>query len=237
AIDQPAKPEANQKVVSAGDPKVPPAAEQKAPPEPEQRVETTVEVNTTPAVEVPEEKGKQKAEDDSSLPKCIGPGCDGIAQPESVYCGNDCILKHAAAAMKSITDVKEPKQKDKTKPQKNKSTAKEGGAGGKAQKKTQRVSDSDEDFSDDPDGDDDDEYAEEHPPPPSTASWSSDHNYIAVTPEKTPPISPTVLNKKCMYLLEGPVLLFKLRCCFSCCVVPVMLTSFGKNPYMCERTQ
>ncbi|MEQ2214384.1 hypothetical protein XENOCAPTIV_004358, partial [Xenoophorus captivus] len=71
-----------------------------------------------------------------------------------------------------------------------------GGAGGKAQKKTQRVSDSDEDFSDDPDGDDEDEYAEEHPPPPSTASWSSDHNYIAVTPEKTPPISPTVLNKK-----------------------------------------
>ncbi|XP_047203483.1 death-inducer obliterator 1 isoform X3 [Girardinichthys multiradiatus] len=199
AIDQPVKPEANQKVVSARDPKVLPAAEQKAPPEPEQRVETTVEVNTTPTVEVPEEKGKQKAEDDSSLPKCIGPGCDGIAQPESVYCGNDCILKHAAAAMKSITDVKEPKQKDKTKPQKNKSTAK-GGAGGKAQKKTQRVSDSDEDFSDDPDpdgdGDDEDEYAEEHPPPPSTASWSSDHNYIAVTPEKTPPISPTVLNKK-----------------------------------------
>ncbi|XP_043978585.1 death-inducer obliterator 1 isoform X2 [Gambusia affinis] len=191
AIHQPAEPKADQRATSAAEPKVPSAAEQKAPPEPEQRVETTVEVNTTPA----EEAAKQRAEDDSSLPKCIGPGCDSIAQPDSVYCGNDCILKHAAAAMKSITDVKEPKQKDKSMPQKNKSTAK-GGAGGKAQKKIQRVSDSDEDFSPDLDEDDEDEYAEEQRPPPSTASWSSDHNYIAVTPEKTTPISPTVLNKK-----------------------------------------
>uniref|UniRef100_A0A3P9QHJ5 Death inducer-obliterator 1 n=1 Tax=Poecilia reticulata TaxID=8081 RepID=A0A3P9QHJ5_POERE len=163
----------------------------------------------------------QPVEDDSSLPKCIGPGCDSIAQPDSVYCGNDCILKHAAAAMKSITDVKEPKQKDKSMPQKNKSTAK---------KKTRRASDSDEDFS--PNEDDEDEYAEEQRPPPSTASWSSDHNYIAVTPEKTTPISPTVLNKKCMYLLEGLVLLF-LNCisCFpAVCVVPMTLTSFGKRP-------
>ena len=57
-----------------------------------------------------------KAEDGSSLPKCIGPGCEKNAQPDSVYCGNDCILRHASAAMKSITDVKEPKQKDKDKP-------------------------------------------------------------------------------------------------------------------------
>uniref|UniRef100_A0A3B4Z8N1 PHD-type domain-containing protein n=1 Tax=Stegastes partitus TaxID=144197 RepID=A0A3B4Z8N1_9TELE len=130
--------------------------------------------------------------DDSSLPKCIGPGCDNNAQPDSVYCGNDCILRHAAAAMKSITDVKEPKQKDKdkSKAQKNKSTPKE------------EDSDSEEDSSD-ADEDDEDEHAEEHPPPPATASWSSDHNYIAVTPEKTTPISPTVLNKKCMYLFEG----------------------------------
>lgn len=123
AIHQPVEPKA--KAVPAGEPKVPPhAAEQKALPEPEQRVETIVEVNTAPTVEVSEEKAKQKAEDDSSLPKCIGPGCDSIAQPDSVYCGNDCILKHAAAAMKSIIDVKEPKQKDKAKPLKNKSTAK-----------------------------------------------------------------------------------------------------------------
>uniref|UniRef100_A0A3B4BG84 Death inducer-obliterator 1 n=1 Tax=Periophthalmus magnuspinnatus TaxID=409849 RepID=A0A3B4BG84_9GOBI len=56
-----------------------------------------------------------KTED--AAPKCIGPGCEKNAQPDSVYCGNDCILRHAAAAMKSIT---EPSQKDKTKPQKSK---------------------------------------------------------------------------------------------------------------------
>ncbi|CAK6958397.1 death-inducer obliterator 1 isoform X1 [Scomber scombrus] len=138
-----------------------------------------------------------KAEVESSLPKCIGPGCENNAQPDSVYCGNDCILRHAAAAMKSITDVKEPKQKEKPKAQKTKSTPKRIAAGGKkTQKKTREDSESDEDYSPDPDEDDEDEHAEEHPPPPATASWSSDHNYIAVTPEKTTPISPTVLNKK-----------------------------------------
>lgn len=100
-----------------------------------------------------------------------------------------------------------------------------GGAGGKkTQKKTMEESDSEEDLSPGPDEDDEDEHAEEHPPPPATASWSSDHNYIAVTPEKTTPISPTVLNKKCMYLFESLGLL-KPHCCFSIIsVVPVMLT-------------
>ncbi|XP_049417155.1 death-inducer obliterator 1 isoform X1 [Epinephelus fuscoguttatus] len=172
-------------------------AEQKALPDTEQKVASNVEVNTTPTVEVSEEKAGQKAEEESSLPKCIGPGCENNAQPDSVYCGNDCILRHAAAAMKSITDVKDPKQKDKAKAQKTKSTPKRSVAGGKrTQKKTQEESDSEEDYSPDPDEDSEDEHAEEHPPPPATASWSSDHNYIAVTPEKTTPISPTVLNKK-----------------------------------------
>uniref|UniRef100_A0A669ESF5 PHD-type domain-containing protein n=1 Tax=Oreochromis niloticus TaxID=8128 RepID=A0A669ESF5_ORENI len=156
----------------------------------------------------------QKADEESSLSRCIGPGCENDAQPDSVYCGNDCILRHAAAAMKSITDVKEPKQKDKPKAQK-KSTLK------KVQKKTQEESDS-EDHSPDPDDDDEDEHAEEHPPPPATASWSSDHNYIAVTPEKTTPISPTVLNKKCMYLFEGLELLLKPYCCSS--IINVLLS-------------
>lgn len=88
-------------------------------------------------------------------------------------------------------------------------------AGGKkTQKKSREDSESDEDYSPDPDEDDEDEHAEEHPPPPATASWSSDHNYIAVTPEKTTPISPTVLNKKCMYLFEGFGLLLKPHCGF-----------------------
>lgn len=102
------------------------AAEQKALPDAEQKVASNVEVKTTPTAGVLQESSLQKAEDDSALPKCIGPGCENNAQPDSVYCGNDCILRHAAAAMKSITDVKEPKQKDKDKAkvQKSKSAPK-----------------------------------------------------------------------------------------------------------------
>lgn len=59
----------------------------------------------------------------SSLPKCIGPGCERDALPESVYCGNDCILRHAAAAMKTITtDGKDSKQKERGKPKAQKKT-------------------------------------------------------------------------------------------------------------------
>lgn len=101
--------------------KVPSAVEQKPVSDAEQKVASNVEVNTTPTGE---DKAGQKSEEESSLPKCIGPGCENNAQPDSVYCGNDCILRHAAAAMKSITDDKEPKQKDKPKCEKAKSTAK-----------------------------------------------------------------------------------------------------------------
>lgn len=54
--------------------------------------------------------------------KCIGPGCASVAQPDSVYCSNDCILKHAAATMKFLSSGKEakpkPKEKTKSKPEK-----------------------------------------------------------------------------------------------------------------------
>uniref|UniRef100_A0A3P8U853 PHD-type domain-containing protein n=1 Tax=Amphiprion percula TaxID=161767 RepID=A0A3P8U853_AMPPE len=223
ALQQPAEPKADQKATSTVEKKATSTAEQKATPDTEQKVASNVEVKTTPTGEPTEGKTMQKAEDDSSLPKCIGPGCDNNAQPDSVYCGNDCILRHAAAAMKSITD--EPQQKDKANAQKNKSTPKWSGASGKkGQKRNQGGSDSEEDHSN-PDEDDEDEHAEEHPPPPATASWSSDHNYIAVTPEKTTPMSPTVLNKKCMYLFEGLELLLKPHCCSSIInVVAIMLT-------------
>lgn len=99
------------------------AVEQKSVSVAEQKVASNVEVKTTPTGE---EKAGLKGEEEASLPKCIGPGCENNAQPDSVYCGNDCILRHAAAAMKSITDDKEPKQKDKEKAkcEKAKSTAK-----------------------------------------------------------------------------------------------------------------
>lgn len=81
-------------------------------------VKTTTTTTEGPEEEVPEQPGEE-----ASLPKCIGPGCENDAQPDSVYCGNDCILRHAAAAMKSISDDKEPKQ-EKVKPEKAKSTPK-----------------------------------------------------------------------------------------------------------------
>lgn len=116
AVQQPAQPKAVQKPAPTVEKKAEPTAEQKALTDTEQKVASNVEVNTTPTMEVQEEKAEekaaQKAEEDSSLPKCIGPGCENNAQPDSVYCGNDCILRHAAATMKSIT---EPKQKDKAK--------------------------------------------------------------------------------------------------------------------------
>lgn len=47
--------------------------------------------------------------------KCIGPGCFNVAQPDSVYCSNDCILKHAAATMKFLSAGKDSKTKPKEK--------------------------------------------------------------------------------------------------------------------------
>ena len=118
SIQQPAQPKPDQKVTPTMEKKLEPTAEQKTLPDPDQKVASNIDVNTTPTVE------EKKAEEESSLPKCIGPGCENNAQPDSVYCGNDCILRHAAAAMKSITAVKEPKQKDQPKAQKTKSTPK-----------------------------------------------------------------------------------------------------------------
>ncbi|XP_065142503.1 death-inducer obliterator 1 isoform X2 [Paramisgurnus dabryanus] len=39
-------------------------------------------------------------------PKCIGPGCSNNALPESVYCGHQCIVQHAATAMKGLSESK-----------------------------------------------------------------------------------------------------------------------------------
>lgn len=99
------------------------AAEHKPVQDTEQKVASNVEVKTTPTAEAPGEKVVEKPSEGASLPKCIGPGCENDAQPDSVYCGNDCILRHAAAAMKSISDDKEPVQ-DKVKPEKTKSAPK-----------------------------------------------------------------------------------------------------------------
>lgn len=53
----------------------------------------------------PESQAKMKK--DGTLPLCIGPGCPREALPDSVYCGTDCILQHAAATMKTFSVPKE----------------------------------------------------------------------------------------------------------------------------------
>lgn len=59
----------------------------------------------------PEPEPEAEMETDSSLPLCIGPGCCRQALPDSVYCGTDCILQHAAVTMKTLSGPKVPKSK------------------------------------------------------------------------------------------------------------------------------
>ncbi|XP_019492765.1 PREDICTED: death-inducer obliterator 1 isoform X1 [Hipposideros armiger] len=134
--------------------------------------------------------------------KCIGPGCSSVAQPDSVYCSNDCILKHAAATMKFLSSGKEvkPKPKEKTKPKpeklilpkcsvqagirissihkkpvpdKKENTVKKALA---APARNEVV-------------------IKETTCESSTPSWASDHNYNAVKPEHTAALWPALLYK------------------------------------------
>ncbi|XP_064023760.1 death-inducer obliterator 1 isoform X2 [Pogoniulus pusillus] len=138
--------------------------------------------------------------------KCIGPGCFNLAQPDSVYCSNDCILKHAAATMKFLSAGKDgkPKPKEKSKPKSEKPGMPKSQlqAGSKplsiqkrnlpekreiSVKKTvlpaTKTEANTQAFAREP--------AAEH----STPSWASDHNYNAVKPERTAAISSSLLFK------------------------------------------
>lgn len=57
----------------------------------------------------PEPEPEAEMETDSSFPLCIGPECFKQALPDSVYCGTDCILQHAAVTMKTLSGPKVPK--------------------------------------------------------------------------------------------------------------------------------
>ncbi|XP_054835335.1 death-inducer obliterator 1 isoform X2 [Eublepharis macularius] len=135
---------------------------------------------------------------------CIGPGCSNVAQPGSVYCGHECIIKHATATMKLISEGKEQKPKEKTRlkversvglkppplagtkplpaqkrpaPEKREIAVKKAvGAAFKTEANVQTV-------------------AKEPASESSTPSWASDHNYNAVKPERTPAISSSLLFK------------------------------------------
>uniref|UniRef100_A0A096M2H0 Death inducer-obliterator 1 n=1 Tax=Poecilia formosa TaxID=48698 RepID=A0A096M2H0_POEFO len=83
-------------------------------------VEAEVEAEGKSKAEV-EAEGESKAEveadpqcemeADDSFPLCTGPGCAKPALPDSVYCGTDCILQHAAITMKTLSSPKVPKSK------------------------------------------------------------------------------------------------------------------------------
>lgn len=76
--------------------------------EQEQAIEARPDPDAQPEAE-PEPEPEMEM--DSSLPVCIGPGCSKQALPDSVYCGNDCILQHAAVTMKTLSGPKVPKSK------------------------------------------------------------------------------------------------------------------------------
>lgn len=138
--------------------------------------------------------------------KCIGPGCSNVAQPDSVYCSNDCILKHAAATMKILSSGKEqkpkPKEKVKTKPEKFSlpkcsvqagikiSSVHKRLASEKRENPVKKVTLASRS-----------ETSVKEATCESTPSWASDHNYNAVKPEKPEKpekptaLSPTLLSK------------------------------------------
>ncbi|GAB1287323.1 Death-inducer obliterator 1 [Apodemus speciosus] len=136
--------------------------------------------------------------------KCIGPGCSSVAQPDSVYCSNDCILKHAAATMRFLSSGKEqktkPKEKVKTKPEKFSlpkcsvqagikiSSVHKRLASEKRENPVKKVTLASRSET----------SGKEATCESSTPSWASDHNYNAVKPEKPEKptaLSPTLLSK------------------------------------------
>uniref|UniRef100_A0A8C0ICL5 Death inducer-obliterator 1 n=1 Tax=Bubo bubo TaxID=30461 RepID=A0A8C0ICL5_BUBBB len=140
--------------------------------------------------------------------KCIGPGCFNLAQPDSVYCSNDCILKHAAATMKFLSAGKDakPKPKEKIKPKSEKPGMPKSQlqAGNKPLSNQKRplpekremnmkktvLTTAKTEANTQP-------IAKEPAAENSTPSWASDHNYNAVKPERTAAISSSLLFK-CM---------------------------------------
>uniref|UniRef100_A0A3B3TTX8 Death-inducer obliterator 1-like n=1 Tax=Poecilia latipinna TaxID=48699 RepID=A0A3B3TTX8_9TELE len=74
--------------------------------------ETKAEVEAEGETKAEAEADPQcEMEADDSFPLCTGPGCAKPALPDSVYCGTDCILQHAAITMKTLSSPKVPKSK------------------------------------------------------------------------------------------------------------------------------
>ncbi|KAJ7332137.1 hypothetical protein JRQ81_014317 [Phrynocephalus forsythii] len=146
----------------------------------------------------------QPVVEEPEVASCIGPGCSSVAQSGSVYCSHECILNHAAATMKFLSEGKEQKPKEKPRlkvertivvkpqpvagtkflsmqkkpaPEKRESNMKKTMVTAvKTEANAQTV-------------------VKEATSESSTPSWASDHNYNAVKPEKTPAISSSLLLK------------------------------------------
>ncbi|XP_029469186.1 death-inducer obliterator 1 isoform X3 [Rhinatrema bivittatum] len=145
------------------------------------------------------------------VPKCIGPGCSNLAQPDSVYCSNDCILKHAAATMKFLSSGKEPKPKEKVKSKLERSTpvktqpqivlkplsGQKRTAPEKREPKMKKV------LMAFPKVEGNTEVATDPASESNTPSWASDHNYNAVKPEKTAAAAAATISSSLFYKCAG----------------------------------
>ncbi|XP_067856302.1 death-inducer obliterator 1-like isoform X2 [Heptranchias perlo] len=136
-----------------------------------------------PAVEIP------------AVPKCIGPGCANLASTDSVYCSNDCILKHAAATMKSLSQAKDQKQKtkEKGKSKQEKATSSKSPAEASSKPPTAGPRKTEELNAKEMPTRKLVVLVHKSPIPPQketvsssvAGTWTIDHNYNAVKPEKT----------------------------------------------------
>lgn len=80
----------------------------------EHEEQTLVKEQDTPEETV---KEQEKVVEKAAVPTCIGPGCSNDALPESVYCGHQCIIRHAAMAMHGLSEPKaQPEIKTKPPP-------------------------------------------------------------------------------------------------------------------------
>ncbi|KAJ8257188.1 hypothetical protein GJAV_G00182880 [Gymnothorax javanicus] len=134
----------------------------------------------------------QPLEDSSGLPRCMGPGCGKSALPDSVYCGAECIIRHAAAAMKSLTSVKEPAAKG----QAPKRPATKSAAKGQKRSLRERAGRRSLESSGRTEEDESSSGEEAAVEPNQTSPlWSHDRNCIAAKPENTTAIPSAVFYK------------------------------------------
>ncbi|XP_038863410.1 death-inducer obliterator 1-like [Salvelinus namaycush] len=153
----------------------------------EERVHEEQASKEAVAQEETEVVAEAEMETDSSLPQCIGPGCSMHALPDSVYCGTDCILRHAAATMKTLSDSKETNAEQS--PQ-SRAAAKPGPKGQRSARIPQRLS------AERPEDEKEAEEVEDKEPDTSTSPLSCNPSLTAV---QATSIESSMFYKSSMY--------------------------------------